>query len=37
MAIGITFLERDKPLPRNAAYTYAKVHTCDFGEEAGEP
>ncbi len=43
MAIGITFLERHKPLPRNSfclidrfgnrVLTYAKVHTCDFGEE----
>lgn len=43
MAIGITFLERFEPLPRNAVclidrfgdevYTYAKVHTCDFGDE----
>lgn len=43
MAIGITFLERHDPLPRNTIclfdrhgklqYTYAKVHTCDFGEE----
>lgn len=44
MAIGITFLERFEPLPRNTMIlfdrfgrkklTYAKVHTCDFGEEA---
>ena len=44
MAIGITFLERYEPLPRNTVclidrfgdevYTYAKVHTCDFGDEA---
>lgn len=43
IAIGITFLERYEPLPRNSicmfdrfgkeVYTYAKVHTCDFGEE----
>lgn len=43
MAIGITFLEKYKPLPRNTfclfdrfgrtALTYAKVHTCDFGDE----
>lgn len=43
MAIGITFLERFAPLPRNTlclfdrfgnrALTYAKVHTCDFGDE----
>ena len=43
MAIGITFLETYEPRPRNAiclinrfgqeVYTYAKVHTCDFGEE----
>lgn len=43
MAIGITFLEKWEPLPRNtlrlfdrfgnAALTYAKVHTCDFGDE----
>lgn len=44
MAVGITFLERREPLPRNTlvlfdrhgkkALTYAKVHTCDFGDEA---
>lgn len=44
MAVGITFLERWEPLPRNTlvlfdrhgkrALTYAKVHTCDFGDEA---
>lgn len=44
MAIGITFLERYEPLPRNTlclfdhfgrrVLTYAKVHTCDFGDEA---
>lgn len=43
MAIGITFLEQHDPLPRNTIclfdrkgklqYKYAKVHTCDFGEE----
>jgi predicted amidohydrolase len=43
MAIGITFLEQYEPLPRNTlclfnrfgrkVLTYAKVHTCDFGEE----
>lgn len=43
MAIGITFLEQHEPLPRNTIclfdrkgalqYCYAKVHTCDFGEE----
>lgn len=43
MAIGITFLETYEPLPRNSValfdrhgelkYVYAKVHTCDFGEE----
>lgn len=43
MAIGITFLEAHEPLPRNSLclfdrlgnrmFTYAKVHTCDFGEE----
>lgn len=43
MAIGITFLEAYDPLPRNTmclfdrfgnkVLTYAKVHTCDFGEE----
>lgn len=43
IAIGITFLETNEPLPRNSIcmfdrfgnelYTYAKVHTCDFGEE----
>lgn len=44
MAIGVTFLERYDPAPRNTlclfdrfgnrVLTYAKVHTCDFGEEA---
>ena len=43
MAVGITFLEAHEPLPRNSlclfdrfgnkVFTYAKVHTCDFGEE----
>ena len=43
MAIGITFLEKYEPLPRNSMclfdrfgkelYTYAKVHTCVFGDE----
>ncbi|MGF7109100.1 carbon-nitrogen hydrolase family protein [Treponema pedis] len=43
IAIGITFLEKYEHLPRNSicmfdrfgkeVYTYAKVHTCDFGEE----
>lgn len=43
MAIGITYLEEHAPLPRNTItifdrfgrniLTYAKVHTCDFGEE----
>lgn len=43
MAVGITFLETYEPLPRNSiclidrfgneVYTYAKVHTCDFGDE----
>lgn len=43
MAIGITFLEEYEPLPRNTIclfdrfgerkLVYAKVHTCDFGEE----
>lgn len=43
MAIGITYLESYEPLPRNTVtiidrfgndiLTYAKVHTCDFGEE----
>lgn len=44
MAIGITFLEKYEPLPRNTlclfdrfgnnVLTYAKVHTCDFGDES---
>ncbi len=43
MAIAVTFLESHEPLPRNTVVlfdrhgkrvlTYAKVHTCDFGEE----
>lgn len=43
MAIGITFLEKSNPLPKNSIclfdrygkeiFTYSKVHTCDFGEE----
>ena len=43
MAIGITFLEEYEPSPRNSfamfdrfgrrVLSYAKVHTCDFGEE----
>ena len=43
MAIAVTFLERHEPLPRNTmalfdrhgkkVLEYAKVHTCDFGEE----
>ena len=43
MAIAITFLERFAPRPRNTVcifdrfgrkiLTYAKVHTCDFGDE----
>lgn len=43
MAIGITYLEKRTPRPRNTiclfdrfgaiALTYAKVHTCDFGDE----
>ena len=43
MAIGITYLERYDPLPRNTVslidrtgkmlLTYAKVHTCDFDVE----
>jgi predicted amidohydrolase len=43
MAIGITLLEQYEPLPRNTfclidrfgrqVLTYAKVHTCDFGDE----
>lgn len=43
MAIAITFLEQHESLPRNTVvlfdrhgkrvWTYAKIHTCDFGEE----
>ena len=43
MAIGMTFLEKYEPLPRNTlclfdrfgnnVLTYAKVHTCDFCDE----
>lgn len=43
MAIAVTFLEKTEKRPRNAVslfdrhgrrlYTYAKVHTCDFGDE----
>lgn len=43
MAIGITFMESYEPQPRNTLclfdrhgrkkLTYAKVHTCDFGDE----
>lgn len=43
MAIGITFLEKTSHAPRNSLtlfdrhgkrlFTYAKVHTCDFGAE----
>ena len=44
MAIGVTFLESFNPLPKNTVcifdmygnlvLNYAKVHTCDFGDEA---
>lgn len=44
MAVGITYLERFDAAPRNTltlfdrhgneVFTYAKVHTCDFGDEA---
>ncbi|MEA4875871.1 carbon-nitrogen hydrolase family protein [Anaerorhabdus sp.] len=44
MAIGITLLEKYNPCPRNTLYLYnrfgeqvliyAKVHTCDFGDES---
>jgi len=44
IAILITFLEEHEPRPRNTAvlidrfghklYSYSKVHTCDFGDEA---
>ncbi len=43
MAIGITYLERFEPKPRNSltlfdmygrrVLDYSKVHTCDFGDE----
>ncbi len=43
MAIAVTYLEQYAPMPRNTVtvfdrrgretLTYAKVHTCDFGEE----
>lgn len=43
MAVAVTFLEAYEPSPRNTvclwdrhghlALTYAKVHTCDFGDE----
>lgn len=43
IAIGITFLEKFEPLPRNTfclfdrfgknVLTYSKVHTCDFSKE----
>lgn len=43
LAIGITYLEKSEKLPRNTisiidrkgncVLTYAKVHTCDFGNE----
>lgn len=43
MAIAVTILEQHDPLPKNTVilfdrhgerqYTYAKVHTCDFGDE----
>ena len=43
MAIGITLLEQYEPLPRNTlclidrrgnlVLTYAKIHTCDLGDE----
>lgn len=43
MAISVTILEQFEPLPRNTlclfdrfgnnVLTYAKVHTCDFGDE----
>ena len=44
MAIAVTYLEAWEPLPRNTVclidrfgkplFSYAKVHTCDFGEES---
>ena len=43
MAIGVTYLEKHEPQPRNtltifdrfgrSVLTYAKVHTCDFADE----
>lgn len=43
MAVAVTYLEQFNPLPRNTVtvfdrfgqevFTYAKVHTCDFGDE----
>lgn len=46
MAIGITFLERSMPKPKNTiclydrygklVYKYSKVHICDFGEDDDE-
>ncbi len=43
MAVGITFLEKNEPLPKNTfclidrhgktVLKYSKVHTCDFGDE----
>ena len=43
IAVGITYLEKYQPLPRNTVtlfdrtgkrlFDYAKVHTCDFGDE----
>ncbi len=43
MAVAVTYLEQFDPLPRNTVtvfdrfgrgvLTYAKVHTCDFGDE----
>lgn len=43
LAIGITYLEKYEPMPRNTltlfdrfgkrVFTYAKVHTCDFDAE----
>ncbi|MCH4192807.1 MAG: carbon-nitrogen hydrolase family protein [Butyrivibrio sp.] len=43
VAIAVTYLEKNDPLPRNtlslfdskgrAVLKYAKVHTCDFGDE----
>ncbi|MDC7218379.1 MAG: carbon-nitrogen hydrolase family protein [Spirochaetales bacterium] len=43
MAIGVTFLEKSEPKPKNSiclfdrtgepVLNYAKVHTCDFGDE----